>query len=389
MHNLGHDIAFDIIKPSSQQLDSFFENVDVAAIINEASSASGQGAADVDDGPIGYWANQRSYRGATSTLAEKMGMTVLNYLVPEEEFFQHDTAYPKGPTGTVSYFPNGATREPAGTKWYKDLEGSAAFRAYKKHIKMVATTLGFELIDFLGGDQKDLAAGKQDLTEAVVNKGSFKAIFLAGGPGSGKSGVVDAIFNTKPSSVKSLTSTGLKVVNSDQAFEYLKKKHNIPTDAEDMTDDERSLDGKLMYKSVQIAKKQLENYLQGKLGVIIDGTGASSNSLLKKKKQIEDLGYDTYMIFVHTTLDTALARNKARKTRSLLDKVVERTWNKVQANLETYRSAFKGNFTFVSTEDTKEGELPKGTKRAVMRFVGAPIKNKTAQSWIAKAKKVM
>ena len=186
-----------------------------------------------------------------------------------------------------------------------------------------------------------------------------------------------------------MTSTGLKVVNSDQAYEYLKKKHNIPTASEDMTDDERSLDGKIMYQSVQIAKKQLEMYLEGKLGIIIDGTGGSSKQLLQKKKRIEDLGYDTYMIFVHTTLETALARNKARKSRSLLDKVVERTWDKVQKNLEIYRNAFKGNFTFVSTEDTKPGELPKDTKRAVMRFISSPIKNKTAQSWIAKAEKVL
>ena len=156
-----------------------------------------------------------------------------------------------------------------------------------------------------------------------------------------------------------------------------------------MTDDERSLDGKIMYQSVQIAKKQLEMYLEGKLGIIIDGTGGSSKQLLQKKKRIEDLGYDTYMIFVHTTLETALARNKARKSRSLLDKVVERTWNKVQDNLDIYKKAFKGNFTYVSTEHTKQGELPKGAKQAVVNFMNKPIKNKTAQSWIAKAEKVL
>ena len=144
-----------------------------------------------------------------------------------------------------------------------------------------------------------------------------------------------------------------------------------------MTDDERSLDGKIMYQSVQIAKKQLEMYLEGKLGIIIDGTGGSSKQLLQKKKRIEDLGYDTYMIFVHTTLETELERNKNRKSRSLLDKVVERTWNKVQDNLKLYKSAFGSNFTYVSTEHTKQGELPKGAKQAVMNFMSKPIKNKT------------
>ena len=83
MHKLGLDIAYETIKPTQQELERFFECVDVANIISEASQTAGN---QVDDGPIGYWANQKSYRGATSTLAEKMGMQVLNYLVPEEEF---------------------------------------------------------------------------------------------------------------------------------------------------------------------------------------------------------------------------------------------------------------------------------------------------------------
>ena len=375
MPNIGEEIAFDLVKPSFQDLREFVVERDIVGIINEASTASGQGIADVDDGPIGYWANQKSYRGATSSLAIKMGMTVLNYLVPDEEFFQHDTAYPKGPVADVSFLPSGDT---------DDRPTSAQLIAYKKHITRIATALGFELLEFLSSDSD------KRLDEAVVNKGSFKAIFLAGGPGSGKSGVVDAIFNTpKPSSIKSLTTAGMKVVNSDQAYEYLKKKHNIPAASEDMTDDERSLDGKLMYKSVQVAKKQMENYLEGKLGIIIDGTGGSSKSLLTKKAQIESLGYDTYMIFVHTSLETALERNRNRKSRSLLDKVVERSWDKVQANLETYRQAFGSNFTFVSTENTKPGELPKGAKQAVMNFISKPVKNKVAQSWIEKARKVL
>ena len=296
-------------------------------------------------------------------------MEVLNFLSADGEFFQHDTDYPNGPVPDVSFLPSGDT----------DAKPTAAQQsAYKAHIqKVVASNVGMKLLEYM-------------LNEDVYQKGSFKAVFLAGGPGSGKSGVIDAIFNTpKPRAIKSLTTSGMKVVNSDQAYEYLKKKHNIPTAADDMTDDQRSLDGKLMYKSVQIAKKQLENYLDGKLGVIIDGTGGSSKSLLTKKKKIEELGYDTYMIFVHTSLETALERNRNRKERSLLDKVVERSWDKVQNNLETYRSAFGRNFTFVSTEKTKPGELPPGAKSALMNFISEPVKDKAALKWIDKAKKVI
>ena len=47
MHNLGHDIAFEIIKPSSKEIEAFFASVDVASIISEANVTAGN---QVDDG---------------------------------------------------------------------------------------------------------------------------------------------------------------------------------------------------------------------------------------------------------------------------------------------------------------------------------------------------
>jgi len=201
--------------------------------------------------------------------------------------------------------------------------------------------------------------------------------------------LINKLFNDPSSKqIKSLTSTGLKVVNLDQALEYLKKKHKIPADSDAMTDAERSLDGKLMGKSVKIAKKQLENYLDGKLGIIIDGTGASSNALFGKKKSIEALGYDTYMVYVNTTLETALQRNANRPERKLLDKVVERTWQKVHDNFNTFKSGFGSNFVKVEADGNMIEKLPPGTKSAVMSFLNKPVKNKEALKWIKKSKKL-
>ena len=47
------------------------------------------------------------------------------------------------------------------------------------------------------------------LAEGVYDKGIFKAFFLAGGPGSGKTFVTQNVF----------AGSGLKLVNSDQQFE--------------------------------------------------------------------------------------------------------------------------------------------------------------------------
>jgi len=350
MGNIGIQVAYELLKPTSAQIKSLFEVVDVAALIREANSVDGLSGQDVDDGPIGYWANQASYKGSTSELAKMLGMDVLNFLVPDEEFFQHSTDYPEGPVPDVSFYPSGDTVSNP-TK--------AEFAAWSKHITNIATQVGFSLIHVI-------SENTTLLKEDVFQKGSFKAVFMAGGPGSGKSSVIDGIFNVPDrTAIKSLTSTGLKVVNSDKAFEYLKKKHNIPASVVDMSDEERSLDGKMMYKSVQIAKKQLNNYLKGKLGIIIDGTGGSANALLTKKRNIEALGYDTAMVFVNTTLQTALDRNANRPERTLDDKVVERTWQKVQDNIATYKSEFGSNFNWVDTENSKPGKVSSAVKQSV------------------------
>ena len=56
---------------------------------------------------------------------------------------------------------------------------------------------------------------QQFIDEGVNDPAIFKAIFLAGGPGSGKSFIVGKT---------GLTSMGYKVVNSDDAFEVSLKK---------------------------------------------------------------------------------------------------------------------------------------------------------------------
>ena len=63
------------------------------------------------------------------------------------------------------------------------------------------------------------------LNEGVFDKGIFKAVFLAGGPGSGKSYVVSQLFGI-PKKVN-VSVSGLKSVNSDTEFEYLLKKTGI------------------------------------------------------------------------------------------------------------------------------------------------------------------
>ena len=384
---LGEEIAYATLLEtiSQEELDAF---------IVESNSTNLTGG-DVDDGPTAYYNSLPHYKAEANAMAKKLGMKVVDYIMDDGDFTKFKDPYS---STSVSYFPAGVAGKTTPTN-PKDYKGSQAYSLWKKHIKQIAGKLGIEFLSFKDeipsrspdGEKIDEPnkVDKDPLKEGINDKYTFKAIFLAGGPGSGKSTVINKLFNDPSSKqIKSLTSTGLKVVNLDQSLEYLKKKHKIPANSDDMTDDERSLDGKLMGKAVKVAKKQLQNYLDGKLGIIIDGTGASSNALFGKKASIEALGYDTYMVYVNTTLETALERNANRPERKLLDKVVERVWQKVHDNLETFKSGFGSNFIKVEADGNMIEKLPSGTKSAVMKFLNKPVKNKEALKWIKKSKEL-
>ena len=61
---------------------------------------------------------------------------------------------------------------------------------------------------------------QQYITEGVYDPSIFKAFFLAGGPGAGKSWV----------SARALSGMGLKVINSDNAFASKLKKEKMSLD---------------------------------------------------------------------------------------------------------------------------------------------------------------
>ena len=164
---------------------------------------------------------------------------------------------------------------------------------------------------------------KQLLTEGVFDKGILKAVFMAGGPGSGKSYVAQEIFGI-PKKVN-VTASGMKTVNSDTEFEFLLKKYGFETfgtgklDIDKWPDDvfdaiaggdEDSEDMTVRKKAKLLTKARKDQYMNGRLGMIIDGTGHDFQKIKKEKEKLEKIGYDCYMIFVNTSLDVALKRNE-------------------------------------------------------------------------------
>ena len=207
-----------------------------------------------------------------------------------------------------------------------------------------------------------------ELQEGVYDPNIFKAFFLAGGPGSGKSYVVR----------RTTGGTGLKVVNSDDAFESLLKKAGLSLK---MPPEEFERKEKVRAHAKELTAKRQANYLDGRLGLIIDGTGRQSNKILRQKASLEELGYDTYMIFVNTSIDVALERNEKR-ARSLQSSFVIKSWKDVQSNIGAFNNMFRKGFIVVDNNDADEDVFQSVWKR-IQGLLRKKVTNTRATNWIA------
>jgi predicted kinase len=169
-------------------------------------------------------------------------------------------------------------------------------------------------------------------------QGSPKAIFLAGPAGSGKSTLT-----------KQLLPSSYQIINSDDTYEELLKASGIGLKQKDFTPDQLSQAAKLQAQARKTTQDKLAQSIEDKNNIIIDGTGAASGPVLKKKQQLEDLGYETFMLMIYVSPLTSLERNQERD-RSLMPGIVLRTWRDVNKNIDVYEQAFGDNFILLNND---------------------------------------
>ena len=216
-----------------------------------------------------------------------------------------------------------------------------------------------------------------ELLEGVYDPNIFKAFFMAGGPGSGKSYAVELGIGQAQKGVK-VTAQGLKVVNSDDVFEkYLRDAQlNFKMDA-----NQGKQRDALRQKAKVVTKKKQDNYIEGRLGMVIDGTGKDYNKITTDASNLKQLGYDVHMIFVNTSLDVALERN-ARRPRSVPEDIVKKSWNQVQQNIGAFQRFFGNkNFIIVDNNDVNDNVFDMVGKQ-VRRMLSKKVNNPIAQKWI-------
>ena len=214
----------------------------------------------------------------------------------------------------------------------------------------------------------------QELVEGLNDPNIFKAFFLAGGPGSGKSFVVG----------KTTGGTGLKIVNSDDVFEkYLKDagfEMDMTTAKAELQQEPRD---KLRDRAKVVTKMKQDNYVGGRLGLVIDGTGAKYDKIVRQSIELKQLGYDTHMIYVNTSLDVALDRNSKRE-RKVSTSIATKSWKDVQSNLGKFSQHFRRNMIVVDNNEVLEddGTLFNDVLRQIKPLLKRKVTSPSANAWI-------
>ena len=214
-----------------------------------------------------------------------------------------------------------------------------------------------------------------NLMEGVNDPSIFKAVFLAGGPGSGKSFVVGKT---------ALKSLGFRLINSDDAFEKGLQKAGLTMDPNDIF----SAQGQdIRVKSKALTGKIMTRAIEGRMGLVIDGTGKDYAKIKKQVDMLRKIGYAVHMIFVNTDIETAMDRNQGRD-RSLPDAEVSKMWKDVQKNIGKFQTLFRNRMTIV---DNSEGsDIDKQTMQAYKKIKAwseKPPENGFAIKWIKSQKK--
>ena len=215
------------------------------------------------------------------------------------------------------------------------------------------------------------------LQEGLYDPNIFKAFFLAGGPGSGKTFVTRNAFG----------GTGLRQINSDSAFENALRKNGLSLK---MPEDEAEARDILRARAKGTTDKTMDLSIKGRLGMVIDGTGRDYDKINYQVSLLKQLGYDCYMIFVNTSLDVALERNR-RRERTVPEYITKASWSKVQSNIGRFQNLFGMENMIIVDNSKDDRELTTVTMgkvdKSVRRLLRNKIKSYTAKRWMASERK--
>ena len=252
------------------------------------------------------------------------------------------------------------------------------------------------------------------LGEGVNDRYILKAVFMLGGGGSGKSAVVGQMIRQADAedqktlsgmkfdaSMPPPNAMGVKVVNSDDMFEMLSwvpdirqmlpKLRELPQKIYNLKP--ASMGGEMGSKDIQnvirpyareLTALRAKGYIAGRLPLLIDGTGANFSKVQTQVRDLQNLGYDCYCVYVQVDVETAVRRNLKRK-RTVEEPTLRQAHSEINANMSGYKSLFGSRFHLVVNNDLDAQSWQKaGTERNSMaqRLFNEPVTNPVGKLWI-------
>tara|TARA_Y100000034_G_scaffold129707_1_gene186679 strand:- start:639 stop:1550 length:912 start_codon:yes stop_codon:yes gene_type:complete len=228
-----------------------------------------------------------------------------------------------------------------------------------------------------------------------------KAIFMAGGPGSGKSTVLGklglnekmpTVINADKKYEADLEAAGLSLSGKPAAVAHLRAVRgelaNLDPDADPAAykaKEAEAVEAKMpvsqyarIFNAAQNVKKaDFKKQAKVKGSFVVDGTGGNYNLMAKDKADLEELGYDVAMIYVDLDVDICKERNieRGKTGRQLLDKEVESSCAAVAKNHKAYKKLFKPNFFYVNSEEGKMEPGIAAIQSGVDAFIGTMTEN--------------
>jgi len=206
--------------------------------------------------------------------------------------------------------------------------------------------------------------------EGVNDPAIFKAVFIIGGPGSGKSYVARQL---------GFSALGYVNINSDIAFEYLMKKHELDPK---MPPEQQSKRDVVRQRAKDITADKSELAIDGRLGIVIDGTGDDYEKVSKLKENFDALGYNNFLVVVNTDLEVARRRNQQR-ARTVPDDIVVNSWYSVQKNIGKFAQIFE-NVSIIDNSGDSESTNSQiqNTYIKLVKFTKQPPTKPIAKKWI-------
>jgi cytidylate kinase len=236
-------------------------------------------------------------------------------------------------------------------------------------------------------NQRGAITESENIDEGINDPGILKAFFMAGGPGSGKSFVANELFGFPKGQVSSVSyATGLKLVNNDNAFEKAMKDAGLDiSKLADYAKDKKMWDEIVMPlrdKAKNLTRRMQNNYIGGRLGQVIDGTGKDFDKIKGHRRLYQDMGYDTYMVFVNTSLEVAIERNRMRE-RKLGDDMVMAMWKAVQQNLGRFQELFgTDKMIIVDNSSYDNDDLLDQIEKEINKRLRKPVQNPIGKHWL-------